>query len=102
MMNSEYLAWIIIFIGAVLLVLKFLWNVQKKGLRESAIALIVEVEELIGSGHGEQKMNAVIDKLIALIPAPFSLIISRETVRKFIQGVFDEIKAALDYRPTQE
>ena len=100
-MNSEYLAWIIVFIGAIALVIKFLLNVEKKGLRESAIALIVEVETLIGSGHGEQKMNAVIDKLIALIPAPFNLIISRETVRKFIQGIFDEIKGALDYRPTQ-
>jgi hypothetical protein len=43
-------------------------------------------------------MNYVIDKVIAVIPMPFSLFITRNTIKKFAQKIFDEVKAALDYQ----
>lgn len=71
------------------------WEISKKGLRQSVIDLIVYAESM--TVENEEKMNYVIDKVIALIPMPLNLLLTRSTVQKFIQKIFDEIKKALDY-----
>lgn len=74
------------------------WQIKKNGLRGAVINLIVKAEDMYNKGDNEEKINYVIDKVIALLPIPFQLLITRETIRKFIQKVFDETKKALDYK----
>ena len=88
---------------AVLLIATFIvyivWQIKKKGLRQFAVDFIVKAEDMYNYGDNEGKLNYVIDKVIALIPAPLSIFITRETVKAFVQSVFDSVKKALDYVP---
>lgn len=77
------------------------WQIKKKGLRQTVINLIVRAENMYKKGDNEKKINYVIDKIIVLIPAPLSFFITREAVREFIQTIFDEVKKALDYVPKE-
>ena len=86
----------------IVFILYWVWEIKKKGLKTSIIEFIVKAEEHFKQGENEEKMNYVIDKIIVLVPLPFSLIITREMVKKIIQNVFDEIKKALDYRQVEE
>ena len=83
------------FIAAIIYIV---WQIKKNGLRGAVVNLIVKAEDLYNKGENEEKINYVIDKVIALLPMPFQLLITRETIRKFIQKVFDETKKALDYK----
>ena len=83
-------------------ILYLVWQIKKKGLRQTAISLIVKAENIYNKGENEQKINYVIDKIIVLIRAPLSFFITREAVRGFIQAIFDEVKKALDYVPKKE
>lgn len=87
---------IMILLLFLIFVVYFIWRIKKKGLRPFIIEFIVRAEETFKQGENEEKMNYVIDKIITLIPLPFSLFITREMVRNIIQKVFDEIKSALD------
>lgn len=71
------------------------WKIKEKGLRGTAIELIVEAERKFDNGN--EKMEYCIEKLVALIPMPFSLFITEDMVRKLIQEIFNRIKIALDY-----
>ena len=90
---------------AVLLIAAFIvyivWQIKKKGLRQFAVDFIVKAEDMYNQGDNEGKLNYVIDKVIALIPAPLSFFITRETVKTFVQSVFDSVKKALDYVPNK-
>lgn len=72
------------------------WLIKKKGLRGTVIQFILEAESSFN--QGDEKLNYVIDKVIAIIPMPFTLFITRESAKKFIQKIFDEVKTALDYK----
>ena len=56
---------------------------------------------MFNQGDNEGKLNYVIDKIIAMIPAPLSFFITREAVKAFVQSVFDSVKKALDYVPNK-
>lgn len=86
---------VLFFIATILYVV---WQIKKNGLRGAVINLIVKAEDMYNKGENEEKINYVIDKVIALLPMPFQLLITRETIRKFIQKIFDETKKALDYK----
>ena len=92
-------------IVAVILVIGFIvyiaWQIKKKGLRQFAVDFIVKAEDMYNKGDNEEKLNYVIDKVIALIPAPLNFFITRETVKAFVQSVFDSVKKALDYVPNK-
>lgn len=76
---------------------------KEKGLRATAVDLIVKAEEMFRQGDNENKLNYVIDKIISItIPKPLSLFITRDSVKSFVQSVFDETKKALDYVPRKE
>nr|DAG39812.1 MAG TPA: holin [Caudoviricetes sp.] len=91
----------IVVIAILAFALYLVWQIKKKGLRQTAISLIVKAEDMFKQGENENKINYVIDKIIALIPAPLSFFITREAVREFIQTIFDEVKKALDYVPKE-
>ena len=91
----------IVVIAILAFILYLVWQIKKKGLRQTAINLIVRAENMYKKGDNEKKINYVIDKIIVLIPAPLSFFITREAVREFIQTIFDEVKKALDYVPKE-
>ena len=90
---------------AVVLVVAFIiyiaWQIKKKGLRQFAVDFIVKAEDMFNQGDNENKLNYVIDKIIAMIPAPLNFFITREAVKAFVQSVFDSVKNALDYMPSK-
>ena len=102
-MNTQQITGIVI---AVILVIGFIiyiaWQIKKKGLKGFAVDFIVKAEDMYNKGDNEEKLNYVIDKIIALIPAPLNIFITRETVKSFVQSVFDGVKKALDYVPKKE
>lgn len=90
---------------ALLLFITFLylaWKIKEKGLKSIIVEFIIKAENNFNQGENKQKMNYVIDKIIALVPLPFSLFITRDIMRNIIQKVFDEIKQALDYKPVDK
>ena len=76
------------------------WKIYKNGLRKVVIELIVEVEETLSDN--EEKFNTVVNAIITRLPIPFNFIITTNTVKKFVQKTFDEIKKALDYQKKEE
>lgn len=102
-MNMQQIISIIIAVVAVIaFVIYIVWQIKKKGLRQFAVDFIVKAEDMYNNGDNEQKLNYVIDKVIALIPTPLNIFITRETVKSFVQSVFDSVKKALDYVPKKE
>ena len=96
--QANLLEIIIVAVFAIAAVLYVAWLIKKKGLREIAISLIVMAEDNYMKGQNAEKMDFAINKLIESIPIPFSLFVTKDSVRKFIQKIFDEIKEALDYK----
>lgn len=98
-MNSQLIIQIVVVALAVIAFgLWLFWQIKKKGLKGFATEMILKAEDIYEKGKNEEKMNYVIDKVIALVPMPLSLFITRETVQDFIQKIFDSIKLALDYK----
>ena len=93
----------IVVIAILAFILYLVWQIKKKGLRATAVDLIVKAEEMFRQGDNENKLNYVIDKMISIIiPKPLSLFITRDSLKSFVQSVFDETKKALDYVPRKE
>ena len=99
-MNIQQIIGLVI---AVLLVAAFIiyvvWQIKKKGLRQFAVDFIIKAEDMYNHGDNEGKLNYVIDRIVNLIPVPLNFFITRETVKAFVQSVFDSVKKALDYKP---
>lgn len=96
--QTNWLGLVIIALFFIYVIGRIAWSIKKNGLRSVAIKLIVTAEGRYKQGKNTEKLNYVIDKVIALIPMPLSLFITRDTIKKFIQKIFDEIKEALDYQ----
>ena len=97
-MNNQTLCIIILILACVCVLGYLLYSIKKNGLRATVIHLIVYAEERLGSGKGKEKMDMVIDGLTSCLPAPIKLFVTEESIKSFVQHVFDEIKEALDYR----
>lgn len=82
------IAFVIMAVGLVV------YNIKKLGLRQFAINLISQAENM--AVKNSEKMDYCIDQFIKIIPSPINLFITRDMVRMFIQKIFDEIKIALD------
>lgn len=96
--QTHWLELIIIALFFIAAIIYIAWQIKKNGLRGTVVELIVKAEDVYKKGDNEGKINYVIDKVLALIPMPLSLLITRETIKNFIQKVFDETKKALDYK----
>ena len=82
-------------------VMWMLWQIKKRGLKEFTIDMIVKAEDMFQKGQNSEKMNFVIDRLLAKLPSPLSFFITRNIVEAFVQKIFDQIKIALDYRESE-
>ena len=97
-MESTYLSIVILCIAFFILLGYLFFLIKRDGLKATTINLIVQAEEMLGSGTGKAKMEIVVESLTKLLPMPFRLFVTTELLTQFIQSVFDEIKIALDYR----
>lgn len=97
-MEGTQLSIVILLIGFLIAVSYICLTIKRDGLKATVIKLIVQAEEMLGSGTGQAKMEIVVDALTKLLPMPFRLFVTTELLTQFVQSVFDEIKIALDYR----
>lgn len=74
------------------------WKIKKKGLRQTAIDLIVLAEKHFGAEQGREKMAEVVIGLLTKLGCPKTAI-AYAIIERFAQAVFDEVKVALDYKP---
>ena len=99
---STILSIIIVVILVIAFIIWLVWQIKKKGLKEFATEMIVKAEDMYKQGQNEEKLNFVIDKVIAILPTVLQFFITRESVKNFVQNVFDTVKKALDYVPRKE
>lgn len=76
-------------------------NIKLKGLRQTAIDLIVEAENAYDKGKNNEKFQTVVKGLISTLPAYTRIFLNEETINFFVQSVFDSIKVALDNKPQE-
>lgn len=76
-------------------------NIKLKGLRQTAIDLIIEAENAYEKGKNDEKFKAVFKGLTNVLPAYARVFLTEETINFFIQSVFDSIKGALDNQPKE-
>ena len=99
----ETLSIIVIVVAMLILVgligLKLYSSIKLKGLRQTAIDLIVKAEEMFDKGMNDEKFQSVVEGIIECLPAPVKLFINENTIKLFVQTVFDSIKSALDVQP---
>lgn len=99
----ETLSIIVIVVAMVILLgligLKLYSAIKLKGLRQTAIDLIVKAEEMFEKGKNSEKFQSVVEGILDCIPAPVKLFINENTIELFVQTVFDSIKSALDVQP---
>ena len=99
--QTHWLELTIIALFFIAIIIYLAWQIKKKGLKDTVVTMIVKAENMYNKGDNEEKINYVIDKIIALVPIPLQFFITREAIRKFIQKTFDEVKKALDYVPNK-
>lgn len=92
----------VIAIIVLLFIFWLVWQIKKKGLKQFVTQMIVKAEDTYDKGQNSEKLNFVIDKVIAMLPKPLQFFITREAVKKFVQSIFDTVKKALDYTPKKE
>ena len=102
METQTIIAIVIVAILLIAFIIWLIWQIKKKGLKEFATEMIVKAEDMYKQGENQEKLNYVIDKVIAMLPKPLQFFITREAVKKFVQSVFDTVKKALDYVPKKE
>lgn len=102
MENQMIISISVIAILVIAFLIYIVWKIKKSGLKEFATEMIIKAEDMYKKGQNEEKINYVIDKIITILPAPLQIFITRETIRNFVQNVFDNIKKALDYVPKKE
>ncbi len=97
-MEGLAIAVIVIVVIAIIAFLgfKLYSDIKLKGLRQTAIDLIVKAEEAFEKGMNDEKFNSVLEGILAVIPSYLKFFINEDTIKSFIQNVFDSIKAALD------
>lgn len=102
-MDIQTILSIVIVVAFVLVFLIYIfWQIKKKGLRTFAVSCIVRAEDMYKKGDNQKKLDYVIDKIIAILPIPLNIFITRDLVQDFVQSVFDSVKKALDYVPKKE
>lgn len=99
---STIISIVIVAILVIVFIIWLVWQIKKKGLKQFATEAIVKAEDMYKKGENQEKLNYVIDKVIAMLPRFLQFFITRDAVKNFVQSVFDTVKKALDYVPKKE
>jgi hypothetical protein len=98
-MNTQLILEIaVIVLLVIVFIIWLVWQIKKKGLKEFTIDMIIKAEDMYEKGQNDEKFDYVVEKVIALLPKPFNLLISTTMVENLVQNVFDGLKKALDYQ----
>lgn len=92
--------WLPIVIVIVAVVLALVYVIKKKGIRQTAIDAIVWAEREFSTEAGKEKMQKAIDYCQQIIP--FLNFVPDALIEKFLQGVFNQIKEALEQTPNDK
>ena len=97
MRNNKYIPLVIVIIA---IVIGIIYLLKKKGLRQTAIDAIVWAEREFATEEGQEKMQKAIDYCQQLIP--FLNFIPDSIIQSFLQGIFNQIKEALEQQPSEK
>jgi uncharacterized ion transporter superfamily protein YfcC len=85
-MNNQFILEIaLIVLLIIIFIIWLVWQIKKKGLKEVVIDAIIEAEDTFEKGKNDEKFNSVVEKVIALLPKPFNILISTTMVESFVQ-----------------
>ena len=97
----EYIPYIVLAIVVIAFVIYIIYSTKKKGLKQTALEWILIAEKEFQKGKNKEKFEYVYKAIYNVLPAFLKVFISEDVAEnilsKFIQGVFDFIKPALDY-----
>lgn len=97
----EYIPYIVLAIVVVVFIGYIVYSIKKKGLKQVALEWIIMAEKEFQKGENKEKFEYVYKAIYNVLPAFVKVFISEDVAEnilsKFIQGVFDFIKPALDY-----
>lgn len=98
----EWLAanWLPLVVVIIAIILGIVIILKRKGLRQTAIDAIVWAEREFSTEEGKEKMQKAIDYCQQLVP--FLNFIPDALIQSFIQGVFNQIKEALEQQPSEK
>lgn len=78
------------------------FQVKKKGIRQTAIDYICYAEKTFENHKNDEKFNYVLTRLYEGLPSIVKVFITIDMIKDFIQKVFNEIKIALDTKTKEE
>ncbi len=98
----EWLAanWLPLVVVIIAIILGIVIILKRKGLRQTAIDAIVWAEREFSTEDGKEKMQKAIDYCQQIVP--FLNFIPDALIQSFIQGVFNQIKEALEQQPSEK
>lgn len=97
----EYIPYIVLAIVVIVFIASLIYSSKKKGLKQTALEWILIAEKEFQKGENKEKFAYVYKAIYNVLPAYIKVFVSQEVAEnilsKFIQGVFDFVKPALDY-----
>ncbi|BES65835.1 hypothetical protein SANA_22740 [Gottschalkiaceae bacterium SANA] len=81
-----------VFIG-VLLVLTYMGQVEV--VKKILLSLVIEAEQIYGSGTGKMKYNYVLGKAYSMIPSVMKLFVTEQTISKMLETAVDQLQIFL-------
>lgn len=101
-MNYQTIITILFFIAvAIFAIIDIVYLIKKNGLKSTVRQLILEAEDKFEKGMNDEKMNFCIQQFINKLPAVVQYFVTYESVKNFIQGIFNCLKQAMDYTPKE-
>jgi hypothetical protein len=81
-----------IFLG-VLLVLTYMGQVEV--VKKILLSLVIEAEQIYGSGTGKMKYNYVLGKAYSMIPSVVKLFVTEQTISEMLEAAVDQLQIFL-------
>lgn len=102
-MNYQTIITILFFIAvAIFAIIDIVYLIKKNGLKSTVRQLILEAEDKFEKGMNDEKMNFCIQQFINKLPSLVQYFVTYESVKNFIQEIFNCLKQAMDYQKKGE
>ncbi len=100
-LQNNLLEVVIVILIVVAFIIYLFYCIKKEGLRKVAIKSILEAEKLYNSTTGKERLSYAVDYVYNYLPSYVKLlfpkIVLEESLQRFIQTMFDQVKDLLDY-----
>ena len=81
-----------IFLG-VILVLTYMGQIEV--VKKILLSLVIEAEQIYGSGTGKMKYNYVLGKAYSMIPSVLKLFVTEQTISEMLEAAVDRLQVFL-------